>query len=291
MDIKTLTATIPPGRVQVFKQLDRVLKQIDDEASELRLAQQAEMEAVKMKLELAVQGVEKKVALLNLLQEKCDMIKPVLQAILIEYGDELSADKVKKIEDFLNFSLPDQDQSLRDRLYAALSLDELKRMFGIGQTGDEEDVVEEEEEEEEPDEEPEEETDPLDVELGEGEFELDTEIDVSKEIEHWGAPVHPETKNTVVLARDPNDQDNLIPIAYKFNIRYDNLANDVMPSYHIDFDDSYKPTIIRFHSGKPYQDVAYRISDRPWYVNEELGFVNDFDKETGIYMLHFNLKK
>ena len=74
-------------------------------------------------------------------------------------------------------------------------------------------------------------------------------------------------------------------------IRYDSLANDVTPTYHIDFDDNYKPTIIRFHAGKPYQDVAYKISDRPWYVNEELGFVNDFDKDTGIYTLHFNLKK
>ena len=49
--------------------------------------------------------------------------------------------------------------------------------------------------------------------------------------------------------------------------------------------------IIRFMSGPPYEDVAFRIIDRDWdySAKHDRGFKSTFEK--GILTLHFSFKK
>lgn len=103
------------------------------------------------------------------------------------------------------------------------------------------------------------------------------------------------------------DHDNPPPKVvqgYKFNIFYPDLIDKTKaPTYKIEREggrkkgQSFAPAgeedtcLIRFMSGPPYEDVAFRIVDKEWdySAKRERGFKSSFDK--GILQLHFQFKK
>jgi hypothetical protein len=103
------------------------------------------------------------------------------------------------------------------------------------------------------------------------------------------------------------DHDNPPPKVvqgYKFNIFYPDLIDKTRaPTYRIEREhgrkrgESFAPAgeedtcLIRFISGPPYEDVAFRIVDKEWdySAKRERGFRSSFDK--GILQLHFQFKK
>lgn len=103
------------------------------------------------------------------------------------------------------------------------------------------------------------------------------------------------------------DHDNPPPKVvqgYKFNIFYPDLIDKTKaPTYKIERENgrkrgqSFAPAgeedtcLIRFVSGPPYEDVAFRIVDKEWdySAKRERGFKSSFDK--GILQLHFQFKK
>lgn len=91
---------------------------------------------------------------------------------------------------------------------------------------------------------------------------------------------------------------------YKFNVFYPDLIDKVKaPTYRIERENgrkrgqSFAPAgeedtcLIRFISGPPYEDLAFRIVDKEWdySAKRERGFRSSFDK--GILQLHFQFKK
>lgn len=91
---------------------------------------------------------------------------------------------------------------------------------------------------------------------------------------------------------------------YKFNIFYPDLIDkNKAPTYRIERENgrrrgqSFAPAgeedtcLIRFISGPPYEDLAFRIVDKEWdySAKRERGFRSSFDK--GILQLHFQFKK
>jgi Cactus-binding C-terminus of cactin protein/Conserved mid region of cactin len=103
------------------------------------------------------------------------------------------------------------------------------------------------------------------------------------------------------------DHDNPPPKVvqgYKFNIFYPDLIDKTKaPTYKIEREggrkkgQSFAPAgeedtcLLRFISGPPYEDVAFRIVDKEWdySAKRERGFRSSFDK--GILQLHFQFKK
>lgn len=103
------------------------------------------------------------------------------------------------------------------------------------------------------------------------------------------------------------DHDNPPPKVvqgYKFNIFYpDLIEKSKAPTYKIEREggrkkgQSFAPAgeedtcLIRFMSGPPYEDIAFRIVDKEWdySAKRERGFRSSFDK--GILQLHFQFKK
>ena len=103
------------------------------------------------------------------------------------------------------------------------------------------------------------------------------------------------------------DHDNPPPKVvqgYKFNIFYPDLIDKTKaPTYKIERENgrkrgqSFAPAgeedtcLIRFVSGPPYEDLAFRIVDKEWdySAKRERGFKSSFDK--GILQLHFQFKK
>ena len=103
------------------------------------------------------------------------------------------------------------------------------------------------------------------------------------------------------------DHDNPPPKVvqgYKFNIFYPDLIDKTRaPTYRIERENgrrrgqSFAPAgeedtcLIRFISGPPYEDIAFRIVDKEWdySAKRERGFRSSFDK--GILQLHFQFKK
>lgn len=93
---------------------------------------------------------------------------------------------------------------------------------------------------------------------------------------------------------------------YKFNIFYPDLTNaSQTPVYKIIRDEEGKDPklreqlgagesntcIIQFHAQPPYQDIAFRIVDRPWdsSTHKNAGFKSRF--ENGVLQLHFRFKR
>ena len=77
---------------------------------------------------------------------------------------------------------------------------------------------------------------------------------------------------------------------YKFNIFYPNLVDkNQTPKYYLERCDTPDMCIIRFESGPPYEDVAFKIMNREWNLKESMGFENVFDK--GVLKLYFKFKK
>jgi len=144
-----------------------------------------------------------------------------------------------------------------------------------------------------------------------GEEEVDT---ISKAL--WSGkyrPRKPRYFNRVQMGYEWNkynqthyDHDNPPPRVvqgYKFNIFYPDLIDKTKaPTYRIEREggrkkgQSFAPAgeedtcVIRFMSGPPYEDVAFRIVDKEWdySAKRERGFKSSFDK--GILQLSFQFK-
>jgi Cactus-binding C-terminus of cactin protein len=151
-----------------------------------------------------------------------------------------------------------------------------------------------------------------DEEIFTGEEEVDTK---SKAL--WSGkyrPRKPRYFNRVQMGYEWNkynqthyDHDNPPPKVvqgYKFNVFYPDLIDKTKaPTYRIEREggrkkgQSFAPAgeedtcVIRFMSGPPYEDIAFRIVDKEWdySAKRDRGFKSSFDK--GILQLSFQFKK
>ncbi|CAO1620516.1 unnamed protein product [Parajaminaea phylloscopi] len=78
---------------------------------------------------------------------------------------------------------------------------------------------------------------------------------------------------------------------YKFNIFYPDLIDkSKAPSYKIVKEPGNDETVvIKFEAGAPYEDIAFRIVNRPWQYSHKRGFRSSFDR--GILQLYFNFQR
>ena len=67
---------------------------------------------------------------------------------------------------------------------------------------------------------------------------------------------------------------------YKFNIFYPDLIDKTKaPSYQIiKIPDDPDTVLLKFTAGPPYEDVAFRIVNKPWEMGHKKGFRNSFDR-------------
>ena len=88
------------------------------------------------------------------------------------------------------------------------------------------------------------------------------------------------------------DHDNPPPKTvqgYKFNIFYpDLLDKSKTPQYTLHQADTDEFCIIRFHSGPPYEDIAFKIINHEWNKSRKRGFRCTFER--GVLSLYFNFK-
>lgn len=90
------------------------------------------------------------------------------------------------------------------------------------------------------------------------------------------------------------DSDNPPPKVvqgYKFNIFYPDLIDkSKAPSYKIVREPGNDETVvIKFEAGAPYEDIAFRIVNRPWQYSHKRGFRSSFDR--GVLQLYFNFQR
>ncbi|KAG0380938.1 hypothetical protein BGX24_002620 [Mortierella sp. AD032] len=90
------------------------------------------------------------------------------------------------------------------------------------------------------------------------------------------------------------DHDNPPPKVvqgYKFNLFYPDLIDKtVAPTYEIVKEPGTEDTVlIKFRSGPPYEDIAFRIVNREWEFSHKRGYKSVFDR--GVLQLHFNFKR
>ncbi|KAG0335902.1 hypothetical protein BG000_007131 [Podila horticola] len=90
------------------------------------------------------------------------------------------------------------------------------------------------------------------------------------------------------------DHDNPPPKVvqgYKFNLFYPDLIDKSQaPTYEIIKEPGTEDTVlIKFRSGPPYEDIAFRIVNREWEHSHKKGYKSVFDR--GVLQLHFNFKR
>lgn len=90
------------------------------------------------------------------------------------------------------------------------------------------------------------------------------------------------------------DSDNPPPKivqGYKFNIFYPDLIDkSKAPTYKIIREPGNDETvIIKFEAGAPYEDLAFRIINRPWQYSHKRGFRSSFER--GVLQLWFNFQR
>ncbi|KAF9388851.1 hypothetical protein CPC16_006211 [Podila verticillata] len=90
------------------------------------------------------------------------------------------------------------------------------------------------------------------------------------------------------------DHDNPPPKVvqgYKFNLFYPDLIDKSQaPTYEIIKEPGTEDTVlIKFKSGPPYEDIAFRIVNREWEHSHKKGYKSVFDR--GVLQLHFNFKR
>ncbi|KAL3913707.1 MAG: hypothetical protein SGILL_006381 [Bacillariaceae sp.] len=74
---------------------------------------------------------------------------------------------------------------------------------------------------------------------------------------------------------------------YKFNIFYPDLVDPTKtPQYFLEPADSNDFCILRFHTGPPYEDIAFKIINREWNKSRKRGFRSTFER--GVLSLYFN---
>ncbi|KAK0517818.1 hypothetical protein OC835_007791, partial [Tilletia horrida] len=76
---------------------------------------------------------------------------------------------------------------------------------------------------------------------------------------------------------------------YKFNVFYPDLIDKTKaPTYRIIREPGNDETVLlRFIAGPPYEDVAFRIVNKPW--DHRRGFRSSFDR--GVLQLYFNFQR
>ena len=126
------------------------------------------------------------------------------------------------------------------------------------------------------------------------------EVDANYDWSTKYKPIKPRYSNKVKMGFDWNrhnqahyTSENLPPKTiqgYRFNIFYPYLVDKTKtPQYKIERCNSPDMCILRFHSGAPYEDIAFKIKNREWDMSEKSGFKNIFDK--GILRLYFKFKR
>lgn len=78
---------------------------------------------------------------------------------------------------------------------------------------------------------------------------------------------------------------------YKFNIFYPDLINkSATPQYYLTpCADNHDFAILKFHSGPPYEDIAFKIVNREWEYSYKRGFRCQF--QNNIFQLWFHFKR
>jgi hypothetical protein len=126
------------------------------------------------------------------------------------------------------------------------------------------------------------------------------EVDANYDWSTKYKPIRPRYSNKVKMGFDWNrhnqahyTSENLPPKTiqgYRFNIFYPYLVDKTKtPQYKIERCNTPDMCILRFHSGAPYEDIAFKIKNREWDMSEKSGFKNIFDK--GILRLYFKFKR
>ena len=127
-------------------------------------------------------------------------------------------------------------------------------------------------------------------------------VEIKKDYE-WSKeykPIKPRYSNKKILGFDWNrynqahyDNDNLPPKTvngYRFNIFYPNLVDKTKtPKFYLQRSETPDMCIIRFESGAPYEDIAFKIINREWNTRVKGDFLNIFDK--GVLKLYFKFKR
>ena len=127
-------------------------------------------------------------------------------------------------------------------------------------------------------------------------------VEIKKEYD-WAKdykPIKPRYANKKIVGFDWNrhnqahyDNVNLPPKTvngYRFNIFYPNLVDKTQtPKFYLQRSESPDMCIIRFESGAPYEDIAFKIINREWNTRQKGDFLNVFDK--GVLKLYFKFKK
>ena len=126
------------------------------------------------------------------------------------------------------------------------------------------------------------------------------EVDANYDWSTKYKPIKPRYSNKVKMGFDWNrhnqahyTSENLPPKTiqgYRFNIFYPYLVDKTKtPQYKIERCNTPDMCILRFHSGAPYEDIAFKIKNREWDMSEKSGFKTIFDK--GILRLYFKFKR
>lgn len=130
------------------------------------------------------------------------------------------------------------------------------------------------------------------------------EVELAQQTYAWSdkyRPRKPRYYNRVHTGYDWNqynkkhyDIDNPPPKTvqgYKLNIFYPDLIDKTKtPVYSVTpCKDNKDFSILRFHAGPPYEDVAFKIVSKEWDISYRHGFRNQF--QNGIYQLWFHFRK
>ena len=127
-------------------------------------------------------------------------------------------------------------------------------------------------------------------------------VEIKKDYE-WSKdykPIKPRYANKKIIGFDWNrhnqahyDNENLPPKTvngYRFNIFYPNLVDKTKtPKFYLQRSETPDMCIIRFESGAPYEDIAFKIINREWNTRVKGDFLNVFDK--GVLKLYFKFKR
>lgn len=138
--------------------------------------------------------------------------------------------------------------------------------------------------------------------MQDGEAEFAEEVEVRKGY-RWNDKYRPRKPryfnrvhtgyNWTKYNRTHYDKDNPPPKSvqgYRFNIFYPDLIDrSVTPTFRTKKTDNPDVAIITFSAGAPYEDVAFRIVDRPWERSHRRGYRCCFER--GVLMLWFNLQR
>eukprot|EP01012_Entosiphon_sulcatum_P002701 TRINITY_DN10614_c0_g1_i1.p1 TRINITY_DN10614_c0_g1~~TRINITY_DN10614_c0_g1_i1.p1 ORF type:complete len:312 (+),score=79.85 TRINITY_DN10614_c0_g1_i1:465-1400(+) len=141
------------------------------------------------------------------------------------------------------------------------------------------------------------------VEEGDDEDDFTEEVELRRKLQPWAEkykPRRPKYFNRVHTGYEWNkynsthyDYDNPPPkvvMGYKFNLFYPDLIDpQQQPTYYVEpTEKGWKDDvcIIRFHSGPPYEDIAFKIVNKPWEYSTRRGFKCTFER--GVLHLYFN---